>query len=208
MMTMDKKELERLTADAELWESGKLGRSAKHIRIASDDEELAIDDALGLQLISIRLHKSLIEKLKQLALLEGIGYQPLIRQVLTRYLRENEYKLDTLLSAAEAAERADAQFVLAIRLKEKISRLPPLSNDRIDAESEYSRCLGHAQTLFTLAFQSTSSAVLKQHCTLRTNQIKALCPEEETLPESSKGNKKPLKKPVKKPAQRSGAKSR
>jgi hypothetical protein len=119
MMTVDKKELERLTADAELWESGKLGRSAKHIRIASDEEEQAVDDALGLQLISIRLHKSLIEKLKQLALLEGIGYQPLIRQVLTRYLRENEYKLDTLLSAAEAAERADAQFVLAIRLKEK-----------------------------------------------------------------------------------------
>jgi len=192
---MNKKELERLCADAGLWETGKLGLSAEHIKVASEEEELAIDDALGLQLISIRLHKSLIEKLKQLALLEGIGYQPLIRQVLTRYLRENEHKLNILLSAAEAAERADAQFVLAIKLKEKISRLPPLSNDRIDAESEYSKCLGHAQTLFTLAAQSTSSAVLKQHCALRTKQIEALCLQDEPKPQSSKIGKKPSKRP-------------
>lgn len=48
----------------------------------------AVDDALGLQLISVRLQKELLEQLKDLAEEEGIGYQPLIRQILTRHVRD------------------------------------------------------------------------------------------------------------------------
>jgi hypothetical protein len=44
-----------------------------------------INDALELHPISIRLNKSLIEDLKMIADLNGLGYQPLIRQVLTRF---------------------------------------------------------------------------------------------------------------------------
>lgn len=33
------------------------------------------------------------EQFKPFAKLEGIGYQPLMRQVLTRYARENEHRL-------------------------------------------------------------------------------------------------------------------
>jgi hypothetical protein len=45
-----------------------------------------LDRRLGLQTISIRLQKSLIDNLKKLAEQDGIGYQPYVRQILTRYV--------------------------------------------------------------------------------------------------------------------------
>lgn len=74
--------------DAELWESKQLGASAEHARRVSPEKGKEIDDALGLQAISIRLQKELVEQLKELARRDGIGYQPYIRQVLTRHARE------------------------------------------------------------------------------------------------------------------------
>jgi hypothetical protein len=44
-----------------------------------------IDDALGLQAISIRLQKDLIGRFKELSLERGIGYQPLMRYALERF---------------------------------------------------------------------------------------------------------------------------
>lgn len=67
------------------WESGSLGTSIEHAKRAADDHESTVDDALGLQMISIRLPKELINDLKYLATREGIGYQPLMRRVLLRY---------------------------------------------------------------------------------------------------------------------------
>ena len=75
--------------DEEKWEKSELGASEKHVRKVSTERENNVDDALDLQVISIRLQKELIENLKNLAKNEGIGYQPLIRQVLTRYVRDN-----------------------------------------------------------------------------------------------------------------------
>ena len=83
----------KFDADAELWERGKLGTSAKHARPVSDEQDRALYDGLGLRLLSFRIQRSLIEKLKEIARLEGIGYQPLMRQILTRYDRENEHRL-------------------------------------------------------------------------------------------------------------------
>jgi hypothetical protein len=80
------KEKERNPEEA--WETGKLGASEEFAIVSSDEEEKAVDDALGLQLISIRFQKELISKLKEIALIEGIGYQPLMRQVMTRFARE------------------------------------------------------------------------------------------------------------------------
>ena len=68
------------------WESGQLGRAADHARPAAEDIEKAIDSSLRLQLISIRLQQSLIEDLKAIASLNGIGYQPLMRQILKRFV--------------------------------------------------------------------------------------------------------------------------
>jgi predicted DNA binding CopG/RHH family protein len=86
--TLTQEEYDELMKDDE-WESGALGRSQEHVGVLSKAECAAVDDALGLQVISIRLQKVLIENLKTLAKKEGIGYQPLIRQILTRYVRDS-----------------------------------------------------------------------------------------------------------------------
>lgn len=70
----------------EAWGSGQFGRAFKYARPATGDTEKAIDASLGLQLISIRLQKSLIEDFKAIASLNGIGYQPLMRQILKRFV--------------------------------------------------------------------------------------------------------------------------
>lgn len=72
----------------EQWEKGEVGSSEEHVRKISPEEERAVDDALDLQVVSIRLQKGLIEAFKELAKREGIGYQPLMRQVLTHYAHD------------------------------------------------------------------------------------------------------------------------
>jgi len=67
-----------------------------------------------LQPISIRLEKSLIEDFKFIAILNRIGYQPLIRQVLKRFadcekkriLREHAAEM---IAKAERAAEKNAQ---------------------------------------------------------------------------------------------------
>ena len=54
------------TADVELWESGELGRDEEFVRKAQTSDD-SLDEKLGLQMISIRLQKSLIEDLKDIA---------------------------------------------------------------------------------------------------------------------------------------------
>jgi hypothetical protein len=73
------------------WETGELGSSLEHAVPVSRAHDAAVDDALSMQMISIRLPKSLIEDLKYFAEREGLGYQPLIRKVLLRYA-SHEYK--------------------------------------------------------------------------------------------------------------------
>lgn len=63
-----------------------VGTDEAHVAVAPAELSAALDDALELQPISIRLQKDLLENLKALAKLNGLGYQPLIRQVLTRWV--------------------------------------------------------------------------------------------------------------------------
>lgn len=70
---------------AEAWDSGELGENADSAKVASAETTQAINDALGLQMISIRLPKSVIEDFKVIAQIEGIGYQPLMRTALVRF---------------------------------------------------------------------------------------------------------------------------
>jgi len=70
------------------WDKRNLGASEKHVRKAPPQREKALDDRLGMQTISIRLQKCLIDDLKKLAEEDGIGYQPYVRQLLTRHVRQ------------------------------------------------------------------------------------------------------------------------
>ena len=88
---------------ADVWESGDLGRDIKHARAADKNRGSQIDDALGLQMISIRLEKDLIESYKLLGTKYDMGYQPLMREALKRFV-EGEFKL----IASEALEKQKA----------------------------------------------------------------------------------------------------
>jgi predicted DNA binding CopG/RHH family protein len=72
-------------ASDEAWDSGQLGRNAEFVRVSAGLDESKIDQAIGLTPVSIRLQQSLIEDFKVIAKFNGIGYQPLMRQVLTRF---------------------------------------------------------------------------------------------------------------------------
>lgn len=85
-------DLKKYEKDTELWESRSYGASIKHAARVSDAQAKSLDDALGLQLLSFRIQKTLIAKLKNIAKEEGIGYQPLMRQVLTKYVRQYEVR--------------------------------------------------------------------------------------------------------------------
>jgi hypothetical protein len=89
----------------ENWESGKLGLSEEHSVPASEEEMAAFDDALDLKLISIRLQKTLIDQLKLVARYHGIGYQPLIRDILNRF---TGHELVNIVNQLQAQERAES----------------------------------------------------------------------------------------------------
>ncbi len=90
------------------WESGDLGREEKNVRRSTAESEHAVEEALELQMISIRLQKELIEQLKFLAKYHSIGYQPLIRDVLARWARS-----EMLLVANQMKQELEAKQQIA-----------------------------------------------------------------------------------------------
>ena len=78
----------KIDSTDEAWESGQLGTSEAHAKPAAKDLEAAIDASLGLQAISIRLPKQLIDAYKLIAAHHGVGYQPLMRDILQRFAPE------------------------------------------------------------------------------------------------------------------------
>ena len=75
----------KIVGTPEAWEDGSLGLEEEFVRVSKNVDDAALNEAAGLQPISIRLQKTLIEDFKMIAEINGIGYQPLIRQVLKRF---------------------------------------------------------------------------------------------------------------------------
>lgn len=73
----------------EAWETGELGTDAEFARPLPDEDAskdvAQINESLGLQPISIRLEKSLVDDFKTIATINGLGYQTLMRQALKRF---------------------------------------------------------------------------------------------------------------------------
>lgn len=76
---------DKIPGTVEAWESEQLGADESHAVQAAPQIAAQIDESLGLQMISIRLDKSLIESFKVLGAFHGIGYQPLMRDALKRF---------------------------------------------------------------------------------------------------------------------------
>lgn len=98
----------RFVDDSEKWDNKELGASAEHVGVATDEEMKEAMDALGLHPISIRMQKGLIQDLKLIANSHQVGYQPLIRDILTRFV-EAEKKEILRESFELMREKASAQ---------------------------------------------------------------------------------------------------
>lgn len=101
--------MKKITGTPEAWESRQLGADAEHAKVAGPEHCTALDDALGLQSISIRLPKQLIEAYKLIATHHGIGYQPLMRDILQRFVPEGlkEVMEHHTAKADEATDRME-----------------------------------------------------------------------------------------------------
>lgn len=105
----------------EAWDNRALGADEAHVAVAGQDHETALDDALGLQSISIRLPKQLINQYKLIAHFHGVGYQPLMRDVMARFvpnalkeiLEEEQAKAKQVAAKTKLAETKAAADKLA-----------------------------------------------------------------------------------------------
>jgi hypothetical protein len=81
--------------DVSAWEDRTLGSDEEFVEVAPAEAEFALDAAVGMQAISIRLPKKLIDQYKLASGVLGVGYQPLMRDGLERMIK-------TFLSEASA----------------------------------------------------------------------------------------------------------
>lgn len=95
----------------EAWETGALGRDPEFAVPApmTPEEEAALNECLGLKAISIRLEKDLIEDFKMIAKLNGMGYQPLMRQALKRFADCEKKRILTEAYNAKMAEESEGK---------------------------------------------------------------------------------------------------
>ena len=96
----------KIENSAEAWENGDLGSDLKHAKVVDKKIGTQIDEVLGLQMISIRLEQDLIESFKLLGTKYDMGYQPLMREALKRFV-EGEFKL--IASEVLEKQRAEKQ---------------------------------------------------------------------------------------------------
>ncbi len=123
----------KIKSSDEAWETGELGGDEASIQVANVDYA-AIDKSLGLVQISIRFQQSLIDRFKAIGEVQGIGYQPLMRQVLTNYVTEFEQKPQrhkARVKAVSAKSPVRAGYRLASRKRPEPAR-PPKSIRRRD----------------------------------------------------------------------------
>lgn len=99
-------EAERILGTEEAWESEQLGADEAHVRQVSPEVANQIEESLGMQLISIRLEKALIDSFKILGEFHGIGYQPLMRDALNRFAAA---EMKAIVSGLVQSQRFEAE---------------------------------------------------------------------------------------------------
>lgn len=79
--------------DSEAWENGTLGQNLEHAAVSTVDPKI-IDDALGIELISFRLSKDIVEALDDLARLNNSSRNALIQAAVAHFVCHNEPRED------------------------------------------------------------------------------------------------------------------
>lgn len=93
-----------------------------HTVAATEEQTSEIDNALGLQMISIRLQRPLINNLKLIADYHGVGYQPLIRDLLNRFAKSE------LGNIVRQIEMKQAEFVQLEAAAKEPAPMEPIDN--------------------------------------------------------------------------------
>ncbi len=103
-MAINQELLDTIDADAD---SIRPGDSIDVSGLRAADESANLDDKLGLKPISIRFPVALLEDLKAMALINGMGYQPLIREICLRFVDAEKRAIakDQALRRLEQLER-------------------------------------------------------------------------------------------------------
>lgn len=108
--------MSKIKDTVEAWESRALGADESYVEVADETHEAALDEALGLQSISIRLPKQLISQYKLIAHFHGVGYQPLMRDVMARFVPG---ALKEILEAEQAKSQQAAEQAAAAAAPQK-----------------------------------------------------------------------------------------
>lgn len=114
-MAINQELLSQIEASADDWgPTGKLGNDADYVRPGKEDNKL--DGRLGLHPISIRFPKELVSDLKAIAHLQGMSYQPLIREVCKRFVEAEKRAL-----RADLAQRRQKEAEEQRKLEEEMA---------------------------------------------------------------------------------------
>jgi hypothetical protein len=84
-MKFDQTAIENAAAS---WENKELGCDEQSVVVAGAEHENNLEELLELQAISIRLPTELVKKYKLIASYHGVGYQPLMRDMLHRQVKD------------------------------------------------------------------------------------------------------------------------
>lgn len=115
----------KIEGTEEAWDEGLLGSDEAFVGQLSEEDAAAdfalINESMGLQPISIRLEKQLIDSFKAIATINGMGYQTLMRQALKRFA-ECEMKRIVLNRADEIRAHIEIERAQASPAKQKEAR--------------------------------------------------------------------------------------
>lgn len=104
------KDVKKIETSDDAWDTGELGRDEEFAKVSKVMTQSKVDKAIGLKPISIRLQESMVEDLKVIAQINGIGYQPLMRQILNRFIDcEKKKIIRDFLSDQQKQLEEDAQ---------------------------------------------------------------------------------------------------
>lgn len=126
-MAINQELLSQIEASADDWgPTGKLGNDAQQVRAGKEDDKL--DDRLGLHPISIRFPKELVRDLKAIAHLQGMSYQPLIREVCKRFVEAEKRAVRADLAQrrqkeAEEQRKLEEEMAAALQAEQEASIL-------------------------------------------------------------------------------------
>ena len=108
--------MSKIKDTVEAWESRALGADESYVEVADETHEAALDEALELQSISIRLPKQLISQYKLIAHFHGVGYQPLMRDVMARFVPS---ALKEILEAEQTKSQQAAEKAALVAAPQK-----------------------------------------------------------------------------------------